>query len=92
MSCCSSGCAGCKVTGIVVALLSTVVTIAAFVGLYKAHMGVDGLEFGTLNGSAAIIAVVLSLKFWKCTVKKMCPCNKACGAGCACPQGACNCK
>jgi hypothetical protein len=90
MSCCSSGCIGCKVVGIIVALLSTLITVAAFIGLYQAHMGVSGMEFGTLNGSASIIAVVLALKFWKCVTKKMCPCQKgACADGACMPGGSC---
>lgn len=82
MSCGSCGsCGGCKAIKAVCALVTTVLAIAALIGVYKTHMTVDGWEFGTLNGSAAIIALVLSLKSWLCLVKSLCPCSTACAPG-----------
>lgn len=101
MSCgtsCCSGCGGCKAVTAIVALLVTLLTIAALVGVYVSHMTPEGWMFGSLNGSAAIIAVLFSLTFWVKLVKKLCPCGKGgCGSGCgggcpACGSDPCSCK
>ena len=107
MSCCSSGgkCGGCKAILALVCLLVTVLTIAAAIGVYKSHVLPDGWDFGSLNGSLAILTLVVSVMAWLKLVKKLCPCGKgglcssggcgggSCGDGCgACGQSPCNCK
>ena len=105
MSCGSCGpcgsCAGCTIIKGICALLVTLLTIAALVGVYKTHMTADGWEFSTLNASVAILASVFSLKVWLHLVKSMCPCNRmmckdgSCSSGGMCPgcgKSPCMCK
>lgn len=90
---CGSGCGGCKALIGIVALLTTFTTIAALVGVYSTHMTADGLRFGTVDGSLAIVALLVSMMCWLKLVKKLCPCGKACGADCgACGTDKCGCK
>ena len=67
-------CTVCKVASAVIGILGLLVTIAAAIGVYKAHILSSGATFGTLNGSAAIIALVISLKLTKKTLS-CCPCQ-----------------
>ncbi len=102
-SCCGdkfgTGCGGCKFIVGIVALLTTITTIATLIGVYNTHMTAEGWMFGTLNGSLAIIALLLSVMCWLKLVKKMCPCGKgscaggSCGGGCpGCGNDPCTCK
>lgn len=67
----------CQVCGglaIVLCVLAILATIAALIGVYKAHFLSGGATFGTLNGSASLIALALNLFL----VKKLCsacPCQ-----------------
>ncbi len=90
MSCGSSnGCGGCKACSVLLAIIFTLTTIAAAIGLYKAHF-VGGMHFGTIEGSLSIFALIASLMAWKKTLMVVCGCGKgACGAG-AC-GGKCGC-
>jgi hypothetical protein len=94
-SCGCGSCVGCKIVTAIVALLVTALTIAALVGVYVTHVTPEGWLFGSLNGSAAIIALLFSLKFWHRLVKKLCPCKKGgcCGGACpGCGTSPCSCK
>ena len=56
----------CLFMHLVVSALLLLVAIAAFIGVYKAHVLADGLTFGTTSGSLAIIAFVVAfLAFMK---------------------------
>ncbi len=67
---------------LVVAGLLLFATIAAFVGVYKAHVYDDGLAFGTTAGSLSLLAFAVCLVLWmhqmkacatKCEVCDMMP-------------------
>ena len=95
--CSKGGCAGCKLFGAVVALLLTLTTIAALVGVWVTHFTESGMLFGSLNGSVALITLIISLMACIKVAKKMCPCAKgACGGGscggCPCGKAGCDCK
>lgn len=94
--CSKGGCAGCKLFGAVVALLLTLTTIAALVGVWVTHFTESGMLFGSLNGSIALITLIISLMAWLKVVKKMCPCGKGgccdMGGGCGSGKGGCDCK
>ena len=92
MSCgssCGGSCAVCKAVSAVVALLLTLTTIAAVIGVWNTHHTATGAwVFGTTAGSVALVTFILSLMAWKKVVGKMCPCrSKACGTGCGCGTG-----
>ena len=72
-------CQTCSVTSIVLGVISILATLAALIGVYKAHFLSAGLTFGTLNDSAALIALVLNLFFFK-KIYAMC-----CGCSCEVP-------
>ena len=81
----------------IVALLTTVTTIATLIGVYMTHITPEGWMFGSLNGSVAVIAFLASIMCWLKLVKKMCPCGSkgACGAGGMCPgcgHSPCTCR
>jgi hypothetical protein len=65
-----------------VALVLTLTTIASIIGVYQAHMSAAGMVFGSLNGSVAILTLVVSLVAWVKVVKKLCPCNSSSGSTC----------
>lgn len=94
-SCCSGGrCAGCKFVVVIVALLTTITTVATFIGVWQTHMTAEGWSFGTTNGSLAVIAFVASIMCWLKLVKKICPCGKgSCGGACSsCGTDPCSCR
>ncbi len=68
-------CTFCWIITYIVMVLSVLVTIAALVGVYKAHFLAGGATFGTTNGSLSLVALIGSLAF---TIKMMmyCPCRK----------------
>lgn len=69
-------CQYCSVTAIILGVISVLAVIAALMGVYKAHFLSAGLTFGTLNGSASLIALALTVIL----VKKLtaaCPCQCA---------------
>lgn len=84
---CGSGCLACKIIAGLVALVFTLTSVAAFVGVYVTHVTVDGWSFGTLNGSVALATLIVSLAAWLKTVKKLCPCNSKGGCGCGDARG-----
>ena len=96
MSCCSSGscgtgCGGCKAVKIIVTLLLTATTLATLLGVWKTHSTPSGWMFGTMEGSLAILAFVLSVTIWVKMVKCLCPCSK--GGMCpGCGQDPCVCR
>ena len=103
MSCGSScgGCGGCKALVVIVALLTTATTVATAIGVYMTHYTVEGWMFGTLNGSVAIVAFLVSIMCWLKLVKKLCPCGTMGGACCGsgscggcpgCGTSPCSCK
>ena len=94
MSCCSGGsCGGCKFIVGIMALLTTITTIATFIGVYQTHITPEGWMFGSLNGSIAVIAFLFSIMCWLKLVKKLCPCGKgACGGCPGCGNMPCSCK
>ncbi|UPA22524.1 hypothetical protein K8942_05770 [Candidatus Peribacteria bacterium] len=69
-------CQYCSVTTIVLGIITVVAVIAALVGVYKAHFLSAGLTFGTLNGSASLIALALTASLLK-KLTKACPCQCA---------------
>ena len=85
---------GCKVVVGIVALLTTVTTIATLIGVYQTHVTAEGWMFGSPNGSLAVIAFVVSIMCWVKLVKKMCPCGSkgSCGGCSGCGQSPCVCK
>ena len=95
MSCGSGscgGCGGCKVLCGIVALLLTLTTIAAALGVYHAHLGPDGTwMFGTLAGSVSLFTFIVSMVAWLKIVKKMCPCGSKGGMCPGCGQSPCKC-
>jgi len=69
-------CLFCEWLSVVLTALATICTLAAIVGLYKAHVMSDGLVFGTSMGSLSIVALVFSLVFLKKTCDGcMCDCT-----------------
>jgi hypothetical protein len=52
---------GCMVVHVIVAALLLLLSLAALVGVYKSHVLLDGLAFGTTSGSLAIIAFVAAV-------------------------------
>ncbi len=84
----------------VVALLTTLTTVATALGVYQTHVTADGWMFGTANGSLAILAFLVSIGIWLKLVKKLCPCGKkgSCDGACAggncpgCGTEPCSCK
>ncbi len=87
MSCGSCNCGSCVVCKIVaglVALVLTLTTIAAVIGVYMTHVSPAGWVFGSTAGSVALVTFILSLMAWFKVVKKMCPCGKGCGSGSSC--------
>jgi hypothetical protein len=71
----SSGmCQFCMATKIIIGVIAVLSSLAALIGVYKAHFLTTGPTFGTLNDSASLIALALNLFL----VKKMascCPCQ-----------------
>ena len=86
-------CGGCKAICAIVALLTTITTIATLIGVYNTHVTPDGWMFGSLNGSVAIVAFLVSVMCWLKLVKKMCPCGKKMGGMCpGCGHSPCTCQ
>lgn len=81
--CGTSNCGGCKTCAVVLAIIFTLTTIAAAIGLYQAHF-VGGIQFGTVEGSLSIFALVASLLAWKKVLMACCGCDagSCCGGGC----------
>lgn len=88
--CGSSNCGGCKSVSVILSIVFVLTTVAAGIGLYRAHF-VGGMHFGTVEGSLAIFALIASLMALKKALMACCGCDSdcggACGAGCGC--GAC---
>ncbi len=97
MSCCGSGCGGscavCKTLKGLVALLLTLTSIAAFIGVWKTHYVGGAWVFGTQEGSLALLVFIASITLWVKMVTKMCPCHKMMGGGMCpkCGNGPCTC-
>ncbi len=83
----------CKIVGMLCLVVVAVLAIAALVGVYVTHT-TPVLNFGSPDGSLAIIAGVIGLTVAKKMMCKMCPCScsKSCGAGCGCGTANCNCE
>ena len=54
----------------------TLVVIAAFIGVWVNVVRPGGMVFGTLNSSAAMLVLVISMMKWLKLVRCMCSCNK----------------
>ncbi len=88
--CGTSSCGGCKTCSVVLAIIFTLTTIAAAIGLYQAHF-VGGIQFGTVEGSLSIFALVASLLAWKKVLMACCGCDTSGCGGCGgCGDGACS--
>ena len=75
MTCVGCGsCAVCKLIALVLMILSVLGTIAALIGVYKAHFLAGGAAFGTTNGSLALVALALMLFLLK-KAAECCPCR-----------------
>ncbi len=68
-------CAACEALSLVSLVLNAVVTLAALVGVFKAHVLSSGFAFGTSTGSLSIVALVLCLFFLQKTVVTCCSCT-----------------
>ncbi len=88
-SCSSCGCAGCKTAGILSLIVIGLLSIAALVGVYMAHMTAEGMLFGTLEGSLSIVAAIFGVKATSKLCKSVCPCNSK--GGKCCDSSDCNC-
>ncbi len=87
--CGSSNCGGCKSISIILSIVFVLTTVAAGIGLYRAHF-VGGMQFGTVEGSLAIFALIASLMALKKALMACCGCDESCGpCGCG-PCGACD--
>lgn len=67
-------CQTCSITTIILGVVAVLATLAALIGVYKAHFLSVGLTFGTLNGSVSLIALAINVFL----IKKMascCPCQ-----------------
>lgn len=94
MSCsssCGSGCSGCKALVAIVAIVTTATTVAALIGVYMKHVTTDGWVFGTMEGSLAIVALIVSVMCWLKLVKKLCPCSKSGSVCSGCGHSPCSC-
>ncbi|MDD5103808.1 MAG: hypothetical protein PHX93_05420 [Candidatus Peribacteraceae bacterium] len=68
----SCSCSGaCTAVNWIICLLLFLTTITAFVGVYRSHFGLNGMTFGSTNGSLALLAFIVSLTMWS---KWMCKC------------------
>lgn len=76
----AGGCSGCSSANIVAMVVYLLTTVAAGVGVYKAHMLMAGATFGTSNGSLSLIAFAISISL----LHKAC--KKCCGCGCELPK------
>lgn len=65
----------CLALHLFVAGLLLFTSAAAFIGVFKAHVQPEGLEFGTTVGSLSLLALAVSLVLW---LKSM----KDCACGC----------
>ena len=74
-----AACVGCMIMQWLTAIFLLVVTIAALIGAYMAHVMPDGIVFGSTNGSLALIAFTVSIVLLGKQMRKCCPCG-----GCAC--------
>ncbi|MBP9750547.1 MAG: hypothetical protein KBC95_01730 [Candidatus Peribacteraceae bacterium] len=92
--CSSSNCGGCKSVSVILAIVFALATVAAGIGLYNAHF-VGGMQFGTVEGSLSIFALIASLMALKKALMSCCGCDDACGGacatGCGCGCGSCGC-
>lgn len=86
-------CMVCKTVGALCLLVVVVLAIAALVGVYVSH-STPTWNFGSPDGSLAIIAAIAGVTVAKKMMRKMCPCgcSKSCGAGCGCGMANCNCE
>jgi hypothetical protein len=87
-SSCGGSCVVCKIVSVIVTIVLTFTTVAAFIGVWNTHHTTAGWIFGTPAGSAALFVFIVSLVMWKKALHKCCGCgSKAAGCGCG---GACN--
>ena len=71
----SSGmCQVCTGLAIGLGVLAILATVAALIGVYKAHFLSTGATFGTLNGSASLVALAVNLFLVK-KIGGCCPCQ-----------------
>jgi len=54
-------CELCLYVNIIISVLATLASIAALVGVYKAHVLSTGLAFGTTSGSLSLLALAITL-------------------------------
>jgi hypothetical protein len=87
----STACTVCKLlTGLVAAVLA-VLTVVAAIAVYQVHVTPSGFVFGRLEGSAAIITLILSMGgLWK-TCRWLCPCGSKGGVCPNCGGNPCRC-
>ncbi|MDD5041771.1 MAG: hypothetical protein PHX87_05205 [Candidatus Peribacteraceae bacterium] len=65
-------CSGaCVALNWIICLLFFLVTVISLVGVYRTHFGLNGMMFGSSNGSFALLAFVAALTMWS---KTMCRC------------------
>ncbi len=69
-------CQTCSITTILLGIVAVLATIAALIGVYKSHFLSAGLTFGTLNGSASLIALAFNVLIVT-KLSKACPCQCA---------------
>ncbi len=74
----------CMVLHLVVAGLLLFASIAAFVGVYKAHVLDAGLVFGSSSGSLSLLAFAVCLTLW---MQQMRNCATPCDVCVAPPTG-----
>ena len=60
-----AACVTCGIVGAVHSILAVVCTVAAVIGVYKAHFLTSGAAFGTTSGSLSILALIITLFFVK---------------------------
>ena len=68
-------CSVCMIITWIIMVLTALVTIAALIGVYKAHILAGGAAFGTTNGSLSLVALIASLAFLM-KMMQYCPCRK----------------
>lgn len=56
-----SMCDFCMVTNIVISAFAVLATLAALIGVYKAHVLSNGIAFGTTSGSLSLLALAINL-------------------------------
>ncbi|TSC57726.1 MAG: hypothetical protein Greene041619_971 [Candidatus Peregrinibacteria bacterium Greene0416_19] len=79
---CSPGmCSACKTIGSLVLLVLTLAAVAALIGVVHTHYVLGSWVFGSMDGSVALITLIVSLLAGYKLMKKMCGCG-CCGSLC----------